>query len=233
MPGTIRVATDVGGTFTDLVCFETDADGSQRITTAKSDTTPPDYEQGVLNVLAKGGVDPATVDFLAHGTTVVINAITERKGVKVGLITTKGFRDTLEIARGNRPDFFNLHYKKPEPFVPRQLRREVPGRISYLGQEMTPLDLTGLPAILADFQAEGVQAVAVSFLHSYANTGHEAATVAEIRKLWPGVAVVARTRSPASGGNMNAPIPPCCRPMSSRWQSATCRGWPRGCAPRG
>ena len=191
MPGTIRVATDVGGTFTDLVCFETAADGSQRITTAKSDTTPPDYEQGVLNVLAKGGVDPAAVDFLAHGTTVVINAITERKGVKVGLITTKGFRDTLEIARGNRPDFFNLHYKKPEPFVPRHLRQEVPGRISYLGQEMVPLDLTGLPAILVDFQAEGVQAVAVSFLHSYANTGHEAATVAEIRKLWPGVAVVA------------------------------------------
>ena len=64
---------------------------------------------------AKGGVDPKSVDFLAHGTTVVINALTERKGVKVGLITTEGFRDTLEIARGNRPDFFNLHYEKPKP----------------------------------------------------------------------------------------------------------------------
>ena len=191
MPTTIRVATDVGGTFTDLVCFETAADGSQRITTAKSDTTPPDYEQGVLNVLDKGGVDPANVDFLAHGTTVVINAITERKGVKVGLVTTKGFRDTLEIARGNRPDFFNLHYKKPEPFVPRHLRRELPGRMSYLGQVMTPLDLAELPAILDDFRAEGVQAVAVSFLHSYADITHEAAAVAEIRRLWPEVAVVA------------------------------------------
>ena len=108
---TIRVATDVGGTFTDLVCFETDtATGESRVITAKSDTTPPNFEEGVLNVLEKGGVDAGTVNFLAHGTTVVINALTERKGVKVGLITTEGFRDSLEIARGNRPDFFNLHY---------------------------------------------------------------------------------------------------------------------------
>src|SRR6185437_9255152 len=158
---TIRVATDVGGTFTDLVCFETDlATGESNIVTAKSDTTPPNFEAGVLNVLEKGGVDPATVDFLAHGTTVVINALTERKGVKVGLITTEGFRDTLEIARGNRPDFFNLHYRKPKPFVPRYLRRELPGRMSYRGAELKSLDLTGLEAILDDFKADGVQAVA-------------------------------------------------------------------------
>ncbi len=188
---TIRVATDVGGTFTDLVCFETDhATGEARIITAKSDTTPPNFEQGVLNVLEKGGVDPATVDFLAHGTTVVINALTERKGVKVGLITTEGFRDTLEIARGNRPDFFNLHYEKPKPFVPRYLRRELPGRISYKGEELKPLDLSGLPAILDDFRKEGVEAIAVCFLHSYANTKHEQAALAEIEKLWPGMSVV-------------------------------------------
>ncbi|WP_334153063.1 hydantoinase/oxoprolinase family protein [Agrobacterium pusense] len=189
---TIRVATDVGGTFTDLVCFETDhATGESRITTAKSDTTPPNFEQGVLNVLDKGGVDPKTVDFLAHGTTVVINALTERKGVKVGLITTEGFRDSLEIARGNRPDFFNLHYEKPEPFVPRYLRRELPGRFDYHGTEMKPLDLSGLPAILDDFRADGVEAIAVCFLHSYANPGHEQATIAEIGRLWPEIATVA------------------------------------------
>lgn len=187
----LRVATDVGGTFTDLVAFETDANGVQRITTAKSDTTPPDFEKGVLNVLAKGGIDPAAVDFLAHGTTVVINAITERKGVKVGLITTMGFRDSLEIARGNRPDFFNLHYKKPAPFVPRHLRAELPGRVDYKGAEMVKLDLTGLPDILAHFRAEGVQAVAICFIHSYANTAHEAATVEAVRKAWPEVSVVA------------------------------------------
>jgi N-methylhydantoinase A len=188
---TIRVATDVGGTFTDLVCFETDhATGESRIVTAKSDTTPPNFEEGVLNVLDKGGVDPKTVDFLAHGTTVVINALTERKGVKVGLITTEGFRDTLEIARGNRPDFFNLHYEKPKPFVPRYLRRELPGRVSYKGVELKPLDLSGLPAILDDFKADGVKAIAICFLHSYANTAHEQAAIAEVARLWPEVSVV-------------------------------------------
>ncbi|MFT4959075.1 MAG: N-methylhydantoinase A [Paracoccaceae bacterium] len=188
---TRRVATDVGGTFTDLVCFETDADtGKSRIITAKTDTTPPDFETGVLNVLDKGGVDPGAVDFLAHGTTVVINALTERKGVTVGLITTKGFRDTLEIARGNRPDFFNLHYEKPEPFVPRFLRAELPGRMSYTGQERTPLDLSDLPAILDGFKENGVQAVAICFLHSYANTSHEEAALAEVARLWTEVSVV-------------------------------------------
>ena len=188
---TRRVATDVGGTFTDLVCFETHEDtGESRVITAKSDTTPPDFENGVLNVLEKGGVDPGEVDFLAHGTTVVINALTERKGVKVGLITTEGFRDTLEIARGNRPDFFNLHYEKPKPFVPRHLRAELPGRITYKGEEDTPLDLSGLPSILDHFRAEGVEAVAISFLHSYANISHEQAAMEEVHRLWPEVSVV-------------------------------------------
>ncbi|GGB23053.1 5-oxoprolinase [Allosediminivita pacifica] len=181
----------MGGTFTDMVCFETDlATGESRITTAKSDTTPPNFEQGVLNVLKKGGVDAATVDFMAHGTTVVINALTERKGVKVGLITTEGFRDTLEIARGNRPDFFNLHYEKPKPFVPRYLRREVPGRMNYLGEETQPLDLSPLEGIVADFKADGVEAVAVSLLHSYANPAHELAVLEKLRELWPEVAGV-------------------------------------------
>jgi len=191
MAKTLRIATDVGGTFTDLVAFEIDAEGRTHITTAKSDTTPPDYEQGVLDVLDKAGIDPAQIDFLAHGTTVVINALTERKGVKVGLITTRGFRDTLEIARGNRPDFFNLFYEKPKPFVPRYLRRELTGRMTYQGEVHTPLDLADLPGIVADFQAEGVQAVAISFLHAYANPAHEIAALDELRRLWPDVAAVA------------------------------------------
>lgn len=191
MKRTLRVATDVGGTFTDLVAFEIGADGTRTIRTAKSDTTPPNFEQGVLDVLEKGGIDPAEVDFLAHGTTVVINALTERKGVKVGLITTQGFRDTLEIARGNRPDFFNLFYEKPKPFVPRHLRRELPGRMSYQGQELEPLDLSPLSEIVEGFRAEGVQAIAISFLHAYANAAHEVAALAELRRLWPDVPAVA------------------------------------------
>lgn len=186
-----RVATDVGGTFTDLVAFETREDGTIDVVTAKSDTTPPDFENGVLNVLKKGGIEPESVSFMAHGTTVVINALTERKGVKVGLITTEGFRDVLEIARGNRPDFFNLHYVKPAPFVPRHLRAEIPGRITYQGAERAPLDLSSLPAILDGFRAEGVEAVAVCLLHAYANTAHEATTLEEIRRLWPEVSIVA------------------------------------------
>jgi len=189
---TIRVATDVGGTFTDLVYFETDsATGRQTVRTAKSDTTPPNFEQGVLNVLAKAEVAPADIAFFAHGTTVVINALTERKGARTALITTEGFRDVLEIARGNRPDFFNLQYVKPQPFVPRYLCREVPGRIAYTGAERSPLDLSGLPAILEDFRAEGVEAIAICLLHSYADPRHEQAVAAEVRRLWPEVSIVA------------------------------------------
>ncbi|MCL4121895.1 UNVERIFIED_CONTAM: hypothetical protein GTU68_004330 [Idotea baltica] len=188
---TRRVATDVGGTFTDLVAFETQADGSLKVTTAKSDTTPPNYEAGVLNVMDKGGIDAKAVDFMAHGTTVVINALTERKGVSVGLITTEGFRDVLEIARGNRPDFFNLHYIKPVPFVPRHLRAEVPGRMTYQGQERESLNLKSMASILDGYRSEGVEAVAICLLHGYANATHEKAVLAEVKKLWPEVSVVA------------------------------------------
>lgn len=188
----IRVSTDVGGTFTDLVYFETDpGTGLQTVRTEKSDTTPPDFEMGVLNVLQKADVDITRVDFFAHGTTVVINALTERKGAKVGLITTKGFRDALEIGRGNRPDFFNLMYQKPAPFVPRHLRLEVPGRINYQGQETTPLDLSELGAIVDAFKAAAVEAVAVCLLHAYANPAHETAVLEALRTLWPEVSAVA------------------------------------------
>ena len=187
----IRAASDVGGTFTDLVTFGIDeATGRPAIHTAKSDTTPPDFERGVLNVMREAGVDAASVEFLAHGTTVVINALTERTGAKVGLIATEGFRDTLEIARGNRPDFFNLHYRKPPPFVPRYLRRELPGRMSYRGEEREPLDLTALPGIVADFRADGVAAVAICFLHAYANPAHERTALAALERLWPEAAAV-------------------------------------------
>ena len=190
--GADRVATDVGGTFTDLVHLRTDPEtGRQAIVTAKSDTTPPDFERGVLDVLAKSGVSTADIGFLVHGTTVVINALTERKGVKTALITTEGFRDSLEIARGNRPDFFNLFYRKPEPFVPRHLRREVPGRLAPTGHERQPLDLSGLGAILDDLRGEGVEAVAVCLLHAYANPAHELRVLERVRELWPGVSAVA------------------------------------------
>jgi N-methylhydantoinase A len=186
----LRIATDVGGTFTDLVYLHISPEGEQKMGTAKSDTTPPDYEKAVMYVLEQAKIDPAAVDFFAHGTTVIINALTERKGANTALIATEGFRDILEIARGNRPDFFNLEYRKPKPFVPRYLRRELPGRMSYKGEELKPLDLSGLPAILDDFKAEGVESIAVCFLNSYANSKHEEEAVSRILELWPEVAVV-------------------------------------------
>jgi N-methylhydantoinase A len=188
----VRAATDVGGTFTDLVYFYADpGTGRQEVVTAKADTTPPDFERGVIDVLAKSGVAVEEIESMAHGTTVVINALTERRGVRTGLITTEGFRDVLEIARGNRPDFFNLHYVKPPPFVPRHLRRELPGRLAQDGRERRSLDLTPLAGILADFRAHEVEAVAICLLGAYANPAHEQAVLTGVRELWPEVSVVA------------------------------------------
>lgn len=183
----MRVATDIGGTFTDLVYL----DDQGRVGMAKTDTTPPDFEEGVVNVLRKSGIDPRSVTTLIHGTTVIINALTERKGVKTGLLTTKGFRDVLEIGRGNRPDLFNLRYQKPVPFVPRYLRFEVEERINSKGEVLVPLNRDDIVCAVEFFKREGVEAVAVAYLHAYANPAHERETVALIQKLWPEVAVTA------------------------------------------
>lgn len=183
----IRVATDIGGTFTDLVYVTSEGN----VGTAKSHTTPAQFEKGVMDVIEAKHISPSEFISFVHGTTIVINAITERKGAKVALLTTEGFRDILEIGRGTRPDYFDLAYPKPKPFVPRYLRREVPERINYKGAESKPLDLSGLPGIIADFRAEGVEAIAISFINSYANPIHEEATLTKVKELWPEISVVA------------------------------------------
>ncbi len=188
----IRLSTDVGGTFTDLVYFEVNDDGTiTSLNAVKAHTTPPNFEVGVLEAINKAGIDYKSVDVFAHGTTVVINALTERKGVKTGLITTKGFRDILEIARGNRPDFFNLRYQKPKPFVQRYLRREISERMNYKGEVLKPISLEGLEEIIRDFRSDGVEAIAISLLHAYANPSHEVLLKSEVQKLWPEASVVA------------------------------------------
>jgi N-methylhydantoinase A len=189
----IRAATDVGGTFTDLVYYPVDPQTGQcgAVRTAKVDTTPPRFEQGVMGAIRKAGISPADLGFFAHGATVVINAITERKGAHVGLITTQGFRDVLEIARGNRPDLFNFNFRKPPPFVERHLRRELPERCNYKGDIEIEADTSGLAGILDHFRAEGVEAVAVCFLHAYRNPANEKRVAAEIRQRWPEVSVIA------------------------------------------
>tara|TARA_B100001245_G_scaffold65082_1_gene45102 strand:- start:47 stop:2119 length:2073 start_codon:yes stop_codon:yes gene_type:complete len=188
----IRVATDVGGTFTDLVYFEIDEKTkvAKKTSVSKSNTTPPNFENGVFNCIEKSKIDISEASFFAHGTTVIINSITERKGVVTGLITTKGFRDSLEIARGDRPDFFNLRYKKPKPFVPRYLRKEVPGRIDFLGREIEQLDISDVPNIIKNFREHHVQSIAICLIHSYANPNHEIVISQEVKKLWPDIEVI-------------------------------------------
>lgn len=183
----MKVATDIGGTFTDLVYVNDRGD----LGIAKSHTTPPNFEQGVMDVIQQAGIEPDAIKTFIHGTTVIINALTERKGAKTGLITTKGFRDVLEIARGNRPDLYNVRYQKPTPFVERYLRKEVEERLNYKGEELTPLNKNEIKEIVDFFKKEKVEAIAVSFLHSYANPVHEQETVAYIKALWPEVFVTA------------------------------------------
>ena len=180
-----EVATDIGGTFTDLVAVD---DQGKTILT-KSHTTPPNFEEGVIKVIQKSGVCPQEIKDFIHGTTTIINALTERKGAKTALITTKGFRDVLEIARCNRPDLFNMVFAKPRPFIPRYLRKEVEERVSFDGKVVTPLNEEDIKAAVEYFKKEKVEAIAVCYINSYANDEHEKRTVELIRKLWPEVFV--------------------------------------------
>ena len=181
----MKVATDIGGTFTDLVAI----DESGGLILEKAHTTPPNFDQGVMDVLEKSGLSLSGIDAFFHGTTTIINALTERRGAKTALITTKGFRDILELARGNRPDLFNLVFEKPEPFVPRYLRREVSERMSYRGEVLTPLCEEDIVRAVEYLKKEQVEAVAVCYINSYANEEHERRTVAKIKELWPEVYV--------------------------------------------
>lgn len=177
----MRVATDIGGTFTDLVCFNSENELNP-ITISKSSTTPGEFEKGIMNALSEARIDPSEVQFFAHGTTVVINAITERKGSKTALITTKGFRDVLEIARGTRPDLYNFNFKKQEPFVPRHLRLEIDERLDFQGNVLRDLDTTTLKEQLDFLKNESVETIAICFLHAYENPIHEQQLSEAIKK---------------------------------------------------
>tara|TARA_A100001037_G_C15153721_1_gene641720 strand:- start:1712 stop:3766 length:2055 start_codon:yes stop_codon:yes gene_type:complete len=184
----VRVASDIGGTFTDLVFFD---EITGNLGTAKSLTTPSDLTRGVINTIELSGVSTTDVNFFVHGGTTVINAITERKGAKTALITTFGFRDVLEIQRGNRPDLYNLRFEKEEPIVPRFLRFEVTERVSSIGEELVGLNTEDLDSIISVCREEGVEAIAIQFLHSYAAPEHEEKTATYLRKKLPNVSITA------------------------------------------
>src|SRR5437899_9585659 len=176
------VAVDIGGTFTDLVAYDAD---SHRVAYAKSPTTYGNLVDGVLDCFAKAKLDPRGASFVNHGTTLVINSLIQRKGAKAALVTTKGFRDVLEIARGNRPDPFDLHYRRDEPLIPRGLRFEVTERIGSSGEIVTALDVAARAPLVDRLKALGVEAVAIFFMNSYANPKHEEAAAAALRELTP------------------------------------------------
>ena len=182
-----RVATDIGGTFTDLVQL----DESGELSFAKSSTTPSDLAQGVLDVIERGGVALADVAALAHGTTVVINTLTERTGARTGLVTTRGFRDVLQIARGNRPDMYNLVPTKPVPFVQRRHRYEITERVDRHGNVLAPLAIDELDDVADAIAAAELEAVAICFLHAYAHPDHERACRDHLRERLDGVAITA------------------------------------------
>lgn len=189
---TLHMATDVGGTFTDLVLYDYDPQTFRgELRTLKVDTTAPVFEQGVLNAIRRCGANLSDVAMIAHGATVVINALTERRGAKTALVTTRGFRDVLEIGRGNRPDLFNLNFVKPVAFVERYLRAEVTERVTHLGRVQTPVADEELGAIAEHFRREGVEAVAVCCLHAYRNPENEARIADALRRMLPDVPVIA------------------------------------------
>jgi N-methylhydantoinase A len=187
----IRVATDVGGTFTDLISYD---DASGTIVFSKSLTTVEDQSIGVLDAIEmaeQSGLDVNGIGFFVHGGTTVINAITERKGVKTALVTTAGFRDVLEIGRGNRPDLYNLRTRTPAPFVPRHLRFEVRERMNAKGQILQALNAEDVARCARQCREQEVAAVAIIFLHSYANPAHEEQCAELLRKELAGISVCA------------------------------------------
>src|SRR5262249_13740719 len=177
----MRIAVDIGGTFTDLIAI----DDQGQIYRSKSLTTPDDLARGIQDCLDAAQVQVSKASFFVHGSTVTINAVLERKGARTGLITTKGFRDVYEIGRGNRPEGYNLFFKRPVPLVSRDLRLEVDERLYATGEVLKPLDESSASATIGALKAAGVERVAVWLLHCYANAAHEERLGQLLRRQFP------------------------------------------------
>src|SRR5262245_47376777 len=184
-----RVGIDTGGTFTDFVLLE---EASGRIVTAKCPSTPKDPAQafvdGLVDALGRDGIAAAEVSGIFHGTTVATNAILEGTTGRTGLITTAGFRDVIEIRRHVRGQgrIYDFAFRPPDPLVPRHLRLEVAERLDARGEVLIPLDLAEARERARELIDQGVRAIAVVFLHSYANGAHEEAVKALVERELPG-----------------------------------------------
>ncbi|MBM4437847.1 MAG: hydantoinase/oxoprolinase family protein, partial [Actinobacteria bacterium] len=179
------IAVDMGGTFTDLIAL----DGDGRIRVAKSLTTPKEPSRGIFDTIRKAALAPSDIDHFVHGTTVGTNMLIERRGPRIGLIATAGFRDLLRIQRIVRPESFDLHWQKPRHLVERALSLEARGRIGAHGEEVEPLNEDDVRAAVARLKEAEVRAIAVAYMFSFLNGAHERRTRAIIHELWPEVYV--------------------------------------------
>jgi N-methylhydantoinase A len=180
------IAVDIGGTFTDLVACDV-ATGAVAFT--KSPTTYGNLGDAIFDCIRKARLDARQASFVKHGTTLVINALLQRAGAKTALVTTKGFRDALEIGRGNRTQPFNLRFHREPPLIPRELRLEATERMEASGNARTPLAVEELTSLADALRNEKVEALAISFINSYVNPAHEQAAAETLRKLLPDVFV--------------------------------------------
>ena len=182
-----HIGVDIGGTFTDIILL----DPSGKVRSHKLLSTPDDYSramvEGILEICVSAGIQPSMIDRLVHGTTVVTNACIEMKGAKVGLLTTSGFRDILEIGRGRLPAVLDLSWNKPPPLVPRNLRLEVEERIDGRGNIIQALNILDAEKAIRQLLDEGIEAIAVCLLNSPANSQHEIEVAKIARRLAPSI----------------------------------------------
>ncbi|MEZ4520258.1 MAG: hydantoinase/oxoprolinase family protein [Thermomicrobiales bacterium] len=188
--GEVRVGVDIGGTFTDLLVFDI---STGRFQVGKTLTTPDDpsraVTEGLQSTLADAGLTPGAVRQIVHGTTLVTNAIIERKGAKTALLTTRGFRDAVEIGREHRYDMYDIFLELPEPLVPRRLRLELDERVLADGEVLTPLDTKEVEGLARHLTGQGIEAVAVALMHSYRNPAHERQVEAVLNEFAPDLIV--------------------------------------------
>ena len=186
----VRIASDVGGTFTDSIAYDP---ASRRIAVSKVPTTPQARDvgtvEGLRGALRQLGMTGSAVAYVGHGMTTATNAVIQRTGARTAFVTNQGFRDLLLIGRQDRPSLYDIDVVRAPPLVPRELCYGIAGRLDPTGEEIQPLDQDQLVEAAADMRARGVEAVAVAFLHAYANPAHERAAKALLEQHLPGVAV--------------------------------------------
>src|SRR5690349_17019504 len=183
-----RLAVDIGGTFTDVVLALPDRTLATKLLTTH-DSPDAAVITGVQSILQEAGIPASALDLVIHGTTLATNALIERKGARTALITTQGFRDSLEIAYEHRFEQYDLYMERPQPLVSRDLRLEVPERLAADGSTLLPLDEAALFGLVPLLQERDIEAVAISFLHSYVNPAHEERAREVLASMFPHLAI--------------------------------------------